>query len=110
MAILFLTACGDPYRAGTWSGTVTVPGGQAGTPLLLTVIEDDSALSGEMFMIFMTVNVTGTREGAEVSMSRTGELLEGSTSLAEALEKDVFTGRWWGPRATEPATFRLERR
>ena len=108
-AILFLVACGDPTLTGTWSGTVTVPGGRQGTPMLLTLIEDDGALSGEAFVVFMNLDVTGTREGADASMTLTGGLLEAPTPLEGVLDKDVFTGRWWGPGASEPATFRLER-
>lgn len=109
VAILFLVACGDATLTGTWSGTVTIPGGRAGTPMLLTLIEDDGAVRGEAFMVFMTLEVAGTREGAEASMTLTGELLEAPTPLEGTLDEDVFTGRWWGPGATEPATFRLER-
>lgn len=42
-------------------------------------------------------------------MTLSGELLEEPTPLEGTLDKDVFTGRWWGPGATEPATFRIER-
>lgn len=109
VAIAFLIACGEPTMTGTWSGTVTVPGGRAGTPLLLTLIEENGTLSGEAFMVFMSLDVTGTREGSEASMTLAAELLDEPTPLEGTLDKDVFTGRWWGPGATEPATFRLER-
>lgn len=108
-ATLVLVACGDPTMTGTWSGNVTVPGGRGGTPMLLTLIEEDGVLSGEAFMVFMSLSVTGTREGAEASMTLAGDLLAEPTPLEGTLDKDVFTGRWWGPGASEPATFRLER-
>lgn len=109
-AILFLIACGEPTMTGTWSGTVTVPGGRAGTPMLLTLIEEDGALSGEAFIVFMSLDVVGTRDGTEASMTLMGDLLDETTPLEGTLDKDEFTGRWWGPGADEPATFRLERR
>lgn len=108
-ATLVLVACDDPTMTGTWSGDVTVPGGRAGTPMLLTLIEEDGDLSGEAFMVFMSLSVTGTRDGAEASMTLAGDLLAEPTPLEGTLDKDVFTGRWWGPGASEPATFRLER-
>lgn len=71
VAIASLIACGDPTMTGTLSGTVTVPGGRAGTPMLLTLIdEEDGVLSGEAFMVFMALDVTGTQEGAEAPRRR----------------------------------------
>lgn len=109
LAILGLVACGTSTMTGTWSGTVTVPGGRGGTPMLLTLIEDDGALSGEAFMVFMTLDVVGAREGREASMTLSGGLLEAPTPIEGTLDNDKFTGFWWGPGATEPATFQLER-
>jgi hypothetical protein len=94
VAIVFLAACGNPTLTGTWSGTVTVPDGRAGAPMLLTLIDEDGAVSGEAFIVFMTLEVAGTREGAEASMTLTGELLEAPTPLEGTLDKAVFTGRW----------------
>lgn len=109
MSTLLLTACGSASLTGTWSGTVTVPGGRAGTPMQLVLVDDEGALSGEAFLVFMSLEVTGTRDGADASMTLTGDLLATPTPLEGTLDEDVFTGSWWGPGASEPATFRLER-
>ncbi len=107
--LLALSACGGGSATGTWSGTVTTPGSQRGAPMLLTLIEEDGVLSGNALVIFMDLDVTGTRVGEDASMTLSGSLMEVPTPLEGTFEKDRFTGTWMGPGATEPATVVLER-
>ena len=108
-AVLALSACGGGTATGTWSGTVTTPGGTRGSPMLLTLIEEDGVLSGSAFVVFMNLDVQGTRAGDDASMTLSGGLMDDPTPLEGTFEKDRFTGSWWGPGATEPATVVLER-
>ena len=108
-ALLALAACGGGTATGTWSGTGTTPGSTRGSPMLLTLIEEDGALSGSAFVVFMNLDVAGTRDGDDASMTLSGGLMEEPTPLEGTFEKDRFTGRWWGPGATEPAAVVLER-
>lgn len=107
---LTLTACGARTVTGTWTGTVTTPGSPRGVPMLLTLIEQDGVLSGTAFVVFMNLDVAGTRDGAAASMSLTGSLLEEPAPLEGTFEKDRFTGTWMGPGATVPAAVALQRR
>ncbi len=67
--LLALAACGGGTATGTWSGTVTTPGNTRGSPMLLTLIEEDGVLSGNAFVVFMNLDVAGTRTGADASMT-----------------------------------------
>lgn len=108
-ALLMLSACDGGSATGTWSGTVTTPGNTRGSPMLLTLIEEDGVLSGNAFVVFMNLDVAGTRTGSDASMMLSGGLMEAPTPLEGTFEKDRFTGTWLGPGATEPATVVLER-
>jgi hypothetical protein len=107
--VLLLTACGSKDVSGTWSGTVGLPGQRAVAPMVLQLADRDGALSGEAFVIFMTVEVSGTRNGSEAAMTLTGGLLDRPAPLEGTFDKDRFSGRWWGPDATEPALVELRR-
>ncbi len=108
-ALLALSACGGGSATGTWSGTVTLPGNTRGSPMLLTLIEEDGVLSGSAFVVFMNLDVAGTVVGDDASMTLSGGLMDAPTPLDGTFEKDRFAGTWWGPGATEPATVVLER-
>jgi len=108
-ALLTLSACDGGSATGTWSGTVTTPGNTRGSPMVLILIEEDGVLSGNAFVVFMNLDVAGTRAGDDASMTLSGGLMASPTPLEGTFEKDRFTGTWLGPDATEPATVILER-
>jgi hypothetical protein len=73
------------------------------------VLDGRSPIPSNAAVVFMNLDVAGTRTGADASMTLSGGLMEAPTPLEGKFEKDRFTGTWLGPGATEPATVVLER-